>query len=167
MKNDLEIFQVGNPVLRETALWVEFVDDELREILSDMERAMFANDGAGLAAPQVGLNKRMFVARIGADVVKMINPELSDFSDEKITMEEGCLSVLGTKGPVFADVVRPESVRVKWTDENGHQHNEIFEGIPSRIIQHEYDHLDGVLFIDKISGLRRMMILSKVKKAQK
>ncbi|MCL2629284.1 MAG: peptide deformylase [Alphaproteobacteria bacterium] len=164
MKNNIAILQVGDPVLREKAARVDIVDYALLDAMAD---AMFAAKGAGLAAPQVGVSQRVIVMRPdrGIEVLKMINPELSEFSDDKISMEEGCLSVLGPDGPVYAHLTRPESVRVKWTDENGILHDEIFDGFKARVIQHEFDHLEGVLFIDRVSSLKRAMIMSKVKKA--
>ncbi|MDR0319258.1 MAG: peptide deformylase [Rickettsiales bacterium] len=168
MKTDTGILQVGETLLREKSSAVEKVDSEVRAILDAMVAAMSASEGAGLAAPQVGVLKRMFIFRPTKDsaVVKMINPRLCEFSKNSVSLEEGCLSVLGPKGPVYAHVSRPEKVRVEWTDETGAPRSETFDGIPSRIIQHEFDHLEGVLFIDYVSSLKRAMIMQKVKKAQ-
>ncbi|MDR0449254.1 MAG: peptide deformylase [Rickettsiales bacterium] len=168
MKNKTKVLQVGDPRLREKAIPVEIISHEIRATLDEMVAAMFASEGAGLAAPQLGLGLRMFVVRIaaGGEVLKIINPKLTGFSDDEITMEEGCLSVLGPDGPVYANVVRPSTIRLNWQDEDGNERDAVFDGIAARIIQHEFDHLEGVLFIDHVSALRRTMIMSKVKKAQ-
>jgi peptide deformylase len=168
MANKLTVCLIGNNILREKSAPVEKIDDSVRETLNDMLRTMYAENGAGLAAPQIGLLKRMIVLRTADGVdMKIINPELSEFSENTVAMEEGCLSVLGTDGPVFADVVRPESVRVKWLDENGAPHDAIWTGINARIIQHEFDHLEGILFVDRVSSLKRTKLTNKVRKGDK
>lgn len=168
MKIDCEILQVGDNVLRQIAEPVDKINAEIRAQLDEMVQTLFDADGAGLAAPQVGISRRMFVMRMnkGERILKVINPVLYDFSADAVEMEEGCLSVLGRGGPVYADVSRPASVRMKWTDESGAAHDEFFDEMNARIVQHEFDHLDGILFIDRVSSLRRAMIMAKVKKAQ-
>jgi peptide deformylase len=129
-------------------------------------------DGVGLAAPQVGILSRFFVMReirargdVPGGVIKMINPKIVSKSDKLVEMEEGCLSLLGPDNiPVFANVTRPESVIVQWIDEAGREYSREFTGFMARIAQHEMDHLDGILFIDHVSSLRREMVINKIKK---
>jgi peptide deformylase len=123
--------------------------------------------GVGLAAPQVGITQRFLVMMVPETnvVYRMINPQITARSDETCVMEEGCLSVLGSDGlPVYSNVRRPESVDVKWMDENGREMNAHMSGTAARIVQHETDHLDGVLFIDYLSGVKREMLMRKVKR---
>ena len=124
-------------------------------------------NGVGLAAPQVGQLKR-FLVMMDPDtetVFKMINPKIITRSSDTCTMEEGCLSVLGPDNlPVYANVTRPASVDVEWTDENGRSLAAHMSGLPARIVQHETDHLDGILFIDYLSPVRREMLMRKVRK---
>ena len=128
---------------------------------------MYHANGVGLAAPQVGILSR-FLVMMDPDsetVYRMINPRIVSYSSDVCTMDEGCLSVLGNDGlPVFAKVTRPQSVVVSWTDETGRENTAQMSGTPARIVQHETDHLDGKLFIDHLSPLRREMVMRKVKK---
>jgi peptide deformylase len=128
---------------------------------------MREQNGVGLAAPQVGILSR-FLVMMDPDtetVYRMINPEIVSRGSETCTMEEGCLSVLGNDGlPVFANVTRPDSVVVEWLDEHGNKKMAQMSGTPARIVQHETDHLDGKLFVDYLSPVRREMLMRKVKK---
>lgn len=168
--NNLNMLLLGNPLLREKSTPVDVIDDSVLDILDEMARMMDDQNGVGLAAPQVGILKRMLVfrevkGRRDAGIThKVINPKIISTSNESIVISEGCLSVLGIDGPVFADVARPESVVVEWTNENGKLVRKEFDGFPSRVIQHEIDHLDGVLFIDLLSSAKREMVVRKVKK---
>jgi peptide deformylase len=170
MNNKLKLFFVGDPILREKAEPVEKVTDEIRETLDEMEKIMRAESGAGLAAPQVGILKRMLVfmeiKKRGDEgiVHKIINPKIISESEKTCVIEEGCLSVQGPNGPVFAGVERPESVVVEWTDENGEEQARKFGGFAARALLHEIDHLDGILFIDYLSSAKREMVMRKVKK---
>ncbi|MDR2769857.1 MAG: peptide deformylase [Rickettsiales bacterium] len=169
----LKLSFIGNPVLRETAAPVPVVDDSIRGMLGQMEKIMRAESGAGLAAPQVGKPVRALVfielkKRGEAGTVhKIINPKIIRASEKKCRMEEGCLSIQGTDGPVFADVERPESVEVEYLDEHGQKHAREWSGFAARAVLHEIDHLDGILFIDHLSSAKREMIMRKVKKAAK
>ena len=168
-----------DPVLREVAAPVAAIDDAVLDALDQMTRMMDAQNGVGLAAPQVGISRRFCVIRDiksipkggtfeDAPILKMINPIITARSDDVVTKEEGCLSILGPDDlPVYADVVRPARVTVEWTDEKGNRNIREFSGFAARIAQHEIDHLDGVLFIDHISSLKREMIMRKVKKRSK
>ncbi|MCL2338680.1 MAG: peptide deformylase [Proteobacteria bacterium] len=163
----LKMHLCGDPILREVATPVETIDDDLRRVLAEMVKIMDRQKGAGLAAPQVGILKRFIVMRDPGtnELFKMINPKITARSDGKIIMEEGCLSVLGPDDmPVFADVARPSTVEIVWTDEHGAPQTAEFSGNVARIVQHEYDHLDGILFIDYLSSVKREMVMRKVKK---
>jgi peptide deformylase len=168
--NDLKLSFIGAPALREKAWPVPEVNGDVRKALDKMERIMRAENGAGLAAPQVGLMLRMLVfveiekRDDTAVVYKMVNPKIISRSASLVDMDEGCLSIQGPDGPVFANVRRPESVVVEWTDTDGTRKRREFSGYASRAVQHEIDHLDGILFIDYLSSAKREMVMRKVKK---
>ena len=161
----LQMKLCGDLVLREKCTPVSDISRDILDAMDEMVKMMHAQNGVGLAAPQVGFAQR-FLVMMDPDtntVYRMINPEIISRSDETCIMEEGCLSVLGADGlPVYAKVERPEAVEVKWTDENGNQKQARMSGTPGRIVQHETDHLDGVLFIDYLSGVKREMLMRKV-----
>lgn len=163
----LQMKLCGDLVLRTKCDAVENIDKDLLNTMDEMVSMMRAQNGVGLAAPQVGILKRFLVMMDpeSEQVFKMINPEIISHSDNTCVMEEGCLSVLGADGlPVYANVVRPESVIVKWTDENGKELQAEMTGVPARIVQHETDHLDGILFIDYLPSVRREMLMRKVRR---
>ena len=168
----LEMKLCGDPVLREVAATVLEINDGICAALRQMILVMEEKNGVGLAAPQVGILLRLLVMKEPGtgnqepgDLICMINPAIVERSEDMVVLEEGCLSVLGDGGlPVFADVARPESVTLEWTDEHGQPHSRKFSGIAARIVQHEIDHLDGILFIDYLSSAKREMVMNKVKK---
>ncbi len=163
----LQMKLCGDLVLREKCAPVTEITPDILKTLDEMTQMMREQNGVGLAAPQVGVLAR-FLVMMDPDsntVYKMINPRIVEFSDEKCTMEEGCLSVLGADNlPVFSHVSRPAAVTVEWTDENGKDCAARMSGLPGRIVQHETDHLDGVLFIDHLSPVRREMVMRKVRR---
>ncbi|MBR3781932.1 MAG: peptide deformylase [Alphaproteobacteria bacterium] len=163
----LQMKLCGDVVLRTVCAPVSDIDGALLSTLDEMVEMMRAQNGVGLAAPQVGILSR-FLVMMDPDsevVYRMINPKILSYSDELCTMEEGCLSVLGNDNlPIFANVSRPQSVIVEWTDENGDKKTAQMSGTPARIVQHETDHLDGKLFIDYLSPVRREMVTRKIKK---
>ena len=163
----LQMKLCGDLVLREKCAPVTDITDALRGTLDEMVQMMHDQRGVGLAAPQVGILQR-FLVMMDPDtetIYRMINPKIISKSNETILMEEGCLSVLGPDDlPVFANVTRPKSVVVSWTDETGTEQTAEMSGYPARIVQHETDHLDGILFIDYLSGARREMVMRKVRK---
>ncbi len=166
----LQMKLCGDPILRTECTPVEKIDDKLLETLNTMVDMMRAQSGVGLAAPQVGITQRFLVMMTPDDekIFKMINPVITSRSEKTIVMEEGCLSVLGGDNlPVYANVSRPESINVQWTDENGETQSAEMSGVPARIVQHETDHLDGKLFIDYLSGARREMVMRKVRRHKK
>jgi peptide deformylase len=144
------------------------VDAAARKLMDDMLETMYGAVGVGLAAPQVGVLKRVIVvdvARDGEDPkpMRLADPEIVEASDDDATFEEGCLSL----PKHYAEVVRPRRVTVRYRDETDTVRNVTVEGILSTVLQHEIDHLDGVLFVDHISALKRNMILRKLIKLKK
>jgi peptide deformylase len=163
-----QIIVAPDPVLKAKAKPVDRVDDELRQMMDDMLDTMYDAPGIGLAAPQIGISKRVIVVDIAQEnepkaALRMVNPELVWVSDEDATYEEGCLSV----PEHYADVVRPAEIRVRYLDQDGKQQELQANGLLATVIQHEMDHLDGVLFIDHLSSLKRNMILRKLLKSRK
>ncbi len=166
----LQMKLCGDLVLRTQCTPVDNITPELLLTMDEMVEMMREQNGVGLAAPQVGILSR-FLVMMDPDsetVYRMINPRIISYGSDTCTMEEGCLSVLGNDGlPVFANVSRPDSVVVEWTDGLGDKKMAQMSGTPARIVQHETDHLDGKLFIDYLSPLRREMLMRKVKKFKK
>ncbi len=157
-----------DPKLATKCTPVTKVDDEIRQLLDDMLETMYANDGVGLAANQVGITKRIAVMDL-ADIeedpqpIKMINPEIIWTSEEQVPMPQGCLSV----PEHFDSVTRPEKVKAKYLDENGNPQEIEADGFLAVCIQHEVDHLNGILYIDHLSSLKRKLIMRKVRKKHK
>lgn len=166
----LQMKLCGDLVLRTECAPVDRITPELLSTMDEMVNMMREQNGVGLAAPQIGALSR-FLVMLDPDsetVYRMINPKILSYGDKSCTMEEGCLSVLGNDGlPVFSNVTRPETVVVEWTDENGENKIAQMSGLPGRIVQHETDHLDGKLFIDYLSPIKREMLMRKVKKLKK
>jgi peptide deformylase len=154
-----EIRTYGDPVLRNKNEDVEKVDDNIREILENMVETMREISGIGLAAPQAGINLRLFVVEAEEGIVrKVINPEFIEYSKEYIDYEEGCLSVPG----IHKKVKRPESLKVKYLNENGESVEEELEDLWARAFQHENDHLEGILFVDKIAPVAKRLVSKKL-----
>lgn len=146
-----EIRVIGDPVLRERAREVTEFDRSLRRLAKRMIRIMHDAPGVGLAAPQVGVVQRLLVYDVDDDPRVLVNPVLDEFSEETEEGDEGCLSVPGLRMPVE----RPVSVRVRAFDEEGEPLDYRAEGFAARVIQHEYDHLEGVLIVDRTSRAAR------------
>ncbi|GHV12094.1 peptide deformylase [Bacteroidia bacterium] len=165
----LPIYLYGHPVLRKEMREITPEYPDLQQLLANMYETMTEADGVGIAAPQVGLEDRIFVidltgiekdpACVGFKKT-FINPKIVETGGEETVEEEGCLSV----PDIHEKVPRPSRVRLQYMDENFQAHDEIFEGFPARAIQHEYDHLEGVVFVDRIAGIRKQMIRSKLNK---
>jgi len=163
-----EILVVPHPVLKQRSETVEAVDDELRALMDDMLETMYDAPGIGLAAIQVGVPKRVIVmdlAREGEEPQPryFVNPEILWASEETAPYEEGCLSV----PEIFDEVERPARVKLRYLNYQGEQVEEDAEGLFAVCIQHEMDHLNGVLFIDHLSRLKREQAVKKVKKLVK
>lgn len=164
----LPILTAPDPRLKKKAKAVEKVDDGIRQLMADMLETMYAAPGVGLAAPQVGVLKRLLVLDVAREgepktPLKVVNPEIVWVSDDDSVYEEGCLSV----PEHYAEVVRPRAVKVRYLDETGAAREIEAEGLLATCLQHEIDHLDGVLFIDHLSALKRNMILRKLLKEKK
>jgi len=150
--NDLhfDLTLYPHPVLRRVAAPVEAFDEELAAIVKGMFERMYESKGVGLAAPQVGLKKRILVLNAtgeSADERVLVNPTLLDRSGPKTLFEEGCLSFPG----IYAEIERPENCTVKAFTPAGEAFEETFTGFPSRVVQHEFDHLEGILLVDRMS----------------
>ena len=164
----LPVYLYGHPVLRGTSEDIEPDYPDLKKLVADMFETMYASEGVGLAAPQIGRNDRIVV--IDASPVAenfpecdgwkkvLINPEIEILDGEKISRSEGCLSLPG----ISEDVKRVEHIRLCWLDEDMQTHQEEISGFLARIVQHECDHLEGMLYIDHISPIRKQLIRSKL-----
>jgi peptide deformylase len=169
----LPIVEVPDPRLKQISAPVAEVNDEIRALIADMFETMYAAPGIGLAAVQVGVPKRLLVIDLqepeeeGGEPVRdprvFINPEIVSHSEQEVPYTEGCLSVPDQ----YAEVDRPDSIRARWLDEKGAAHEEEISGLLAVCLQHEMDHLEGILFIDHLSRLKREMILRKIAKARK
>ncbi len=167
MKYPITVY--GDPILRKRAENIEKDTEGLKEIIENMWETMYYADGVGLAAPQTGMPLRLFVidGSAGADEEPeladfkkvFINPEIIELSGDNWIMNEGCLSL----PEIREDVTRPDLVRIKYLDENFVERDEVFNGFAGRVIQHEYDHLEGKLFIDYLSPLKKRLLKSKLK----
>jgi peptide deformylase len=163
-----EILVVPHPVLKQVSTPVEKVDDDLRALMDDMLETMYAAPGIGLAAVQIGVPKRVIVMDLARPDEEpqpryYVNPEILWASEETTPYEEGCLSV----PEIFDEVERPSKVKLRYLNYQGEQIEEDAEGLFAVCIQHEMDHLEGVLFIDHLSRLKREQAVKKVKKLVK
>jgi peptide deformylase len=169
----LPILEVPDPRLKQVSTPVDAVTDEVRALVADMFETMYAAPGIGLAAVQVGVPKRILVIDLQEpeeeegepvrDPRVFINPEILTHSDCEVPYLEGCLSVPDQYG----EVDRPDRIRARWLDLDGKSHEEDIDGMLAVCLQHEMDHLEGILFIDRLSRLKREMILRKIAKARK
>ncbi len=161
----LEIQTYGKQVLRTPTEEIPEINDELRSFISDMFETMYAAEGIGLAAPQVDKSLRLFIVDLspmdeseGRRV--FVNPQITAFGDEKDEYEEGCLSI-----PTIHEIVtRPTTIRITYQDLDGNAYDEEIDGFLARVIQHEYDHLEKTLFVDRLSSLKKSLIKKTLKK---
>ena len=170
------IYETPDPVLRQISKPVELFDGELKTLVADMFETMYEAPGIGLAAVQVGVPIRLLIidlqepedpddleSKAVRDPRVFINPEILWHSDSEVPYTEGCLSV----PEQYAEVMRPDKIRARWQDEKGKAYEKEIEGLLAVCLQHEMDHLDGVLFIDHLSRLKRDMVLKKLAKWRK
>ncbi len=162
----MDIIKLPDPVLRKKSAAVEQVDDDLRRLLDAMLETMYEAPGIGLAGIQVGVAKRIITIDTSRDEdprkpLYLINPEILTLSDDRSTYEEGCLSI----PDYFAEIERPATVRVRYVDYDGKQQELQADGLLATVIQHEIDHLNGVLFVDYLSKLKRDLVIRKFAKA--
>ncbi|MDR1056743.1 MAG: peptide deformylase [Prevotellaceae bacterium] len=164
----LPVYVYGSPILRKVAVEITPDYPDLKQFFTDMWDTMYYADGVGLAAPQVGRSIRLIV--IDTSVIAkddeaaknfkklLINPTIIERTGDQMSYTEGCLSIPG----LHENVARDSKVRIKYYDENFVEHNESYEGVIARVIQHEYDHLEGIMFVDRLSALRKKLIKSKL-----
>lgn len=164
----LPIYLYGQPALRKVGQDIDKNYPNLNELIQNMFETMYKAEGIGLAAPQVGLNIRLFVIDLeplAEDDSKyhgfkkvFINATILEETGQDVSLQEGCLSIPG----INENVTRKDTIRIKYLDENFVEHDEVYSDFFARCIQHEYDHIEGKLFIDKISGIRKQLIKSKL-----
>lgn len=164
----LPIYLYGQPVLRKATDDIAEGELDLKQLVADMQETLKAAEGCGLAAPQIGLSKRLFIVD-GSDLVEdfpecaglvktFVNPEIIDESDETIAYAEGCLSLPG----ISETVVRPRTITIRYQDEDFNEHTETFTDFAARIVLHEYDHLEAHVFTDRISPIRKQFVKGKL-----
>jgi peptide deformylase len=166
----LPVYLYGHPVLRKETQDIPLDYPELQTLIENMFETMYNAEGVGLAAPQIGLEDRILVLDLNVYANEdpsfagfkkvLINAHIIERDGEEKSIEEGCLSI----PDIHEKVPRKNRIRIQYLDENLVAHDEVYEGYKARVIQHEYDHLDGILFVDHISGIRRQMIRSKLNK---
>ncbi|MEM8968696.1 MAG: peptide deformylase [Bacteroidota bacterium] len=157
----------GDPVLKKPAEPVDPEQIDVKQLSEDMFETMYQASGVGLAAPQIGKSLRMFVIDStpldedeGKEGIRrvFVNPEILETEGDDFAFEEGCLSIPGIR----ADVQRPPKLTIQYQDESGQEHTETIEGMPARIVLHEYDHIEGVLFVDHVKGLKKRLMKGKL-----
>jgi len=157
----MQILTFGNECLRQKALPINKIGPEYLGISEELITTLHAGQGIGLAGPQVGLMERIFAVHVEGDVPRIfINPSIIETSQEILKFEEGCLSIPG----IYTDVVRPRAVKIQAWNEKGRPFTLEASGLLARVILHEYDHLEGILFIDRISEQKKNRILAKIEK---
>ena len=165
----LPIYIYGHPVLRKVTTDIDSTYPNLKELIDNMFETMYNAEGVGLAGPQVGLEDRIFIIDLSPladeenpefkDLKKaFINARITDRRGEMTNYEEGCLSIPG----INENVPRPDEIDIEYLDENLEPHTETYTGFTARVIQHEYDHIEGILFVDHISAIRKRLIKSKL-----
>jgi len=167
------IYLFGTSELREVTRPVEHDSDELQSLIDDLIDTMNEAQGIGLAAPQIGRTERVFVVNLSpmseslaeegitvpTETLVFVNPEIIEESEDDSEFEEGCLSI----PDIHEEVIRPKGVRIRYRDRSFEEHEEWFDSMMARVIQHEYDHLEGILFVDLISSFRRRLLKRKLK----
>jgi len=157
-----KIVKYPHPVLRQEAEPIDIIDDDVLELIEDMSDAMYLDEGVGLAANQVGAARRLLVMDAGDGFKALINPEILETADEEEAMEEGCLSL----PDIRVTIPRAREIVVRASDETGKRIEIKAQGLHARVLQHEIDHLNGVLIIDHASAVQRSLLRSKLKKLE-
>jgi peptide deformylase len=157
----MQIITLGNDILRQKADKIEDINEETEELASQMLEILVRDKGVGLAGPQLGIMKRIFVVHVEGDKERVfINPSIVETSHETCKYEEGCLSIPG----IYANVIRSESIKVQAWNEKGRPYTLETNGLLARVILHEYDHLDGILFLDRLTENKKKMLVAKYEK---
>jgi peptide deformylase len=160
----MDILTLGNELLRQKAVKIDKIDDEIKNLSKEMLEILRRDKGVGVAGPQVGVMKRIFVVHVQDDEERVfINPSILETSHETYKFEEGCLSIPG----IYATVVRPESIKIQAWNEKGRPFTIEASGLLARVILHEYDHLEGVLFLDRLPEKKKIKLIEKFEKTQK
>ncbi len=159
----LKVLTYPDPILRRQSEQINAIDDGLSELFDNMTETMYIADGVGLAAPQIGVSKQLFVVDAGEGPMVFLNPEIIRQDDEQETVEEGCLSLPG----IHVDVTRARRIVLRSLDESGRVREIEADGLLARVFQHEIDHLNGVLIIDHASSVQRALLRSKLRKLEK
>lgn len=161
----MQVLTLGNELLRQKAAKIEKFDDELKNMAAQMLEIIKQDKGVGIAGPQIGFMKRIFISSIeGDDTRVFINPSILETSQETVKVEEGCLSIPG----IYADVIRSKKIKIQAWNEKGRAFTLEADGLLARVIQHEYDHLEGVLFLDRLPEAKKEKLMLKFeKKARK
>lgn len=155
---NIQVYEAKILRTKSTPLEKEEINDELRKTLDEMVETMRLANGVGLASNQVDIDRRYFVLEIDEIVKKCINPEILEVLDDNVEMEEGCLSIPG----IFKRVARPNKIKVRYLDENGNVVEEIMEGLWAKAFQHETDHINGMMFIDRLSPINKSLIRKRL-----
>jgi peptide deformylase len=157
----MQIITLGNDLLRQKAVKIEKINKETEKLAKEMLEIITEDNGVGLAGPQIGIMKRIFVTHVKGDIERIfINPSILETSHKTVKIEEGCLSVPG----LYADVVRAESIKVQAWNEKGRPFTLETGGILARVILHEFDHLEGILFLDRLPDNKREKLTAKYEK---
>jgi len=157
----MQIITLGNEILRQKADEIKQIDEQTENLSKQMLEIIVRDKGVGLAGPQIGIMKRIFVVHVKGDIERVfINPSILETSHETCKFEEGCLSVPG----IYADVVRSESIKIQAWNEKGRPFTLETSGLLARVILHEYDHLDGILFLDRLTENKKKMLVAKYEK---
>lgn len=155
---NIQVYEAKILRTKSTPLEKEEINDELRKTLDEMVETMRLANGVGLASNQVDIDRRYFVLEIDEIVKKCINPEILEILDDNVEMEEGCLSIPG----IFKRVARPNKIKVRYLDENGNVVEEVMEGLWAKAFQHETDHINGIMFIDRLSPINKSLIRKRL-----
>jgi peptide deformylase len=157
----MQIITLGNEILRQKADNINLINDEIKNLTKQMLEILVRDKGVGLAGPQLGIMKRIFVVHVKDDIERVfINPSILETSHETSKYEEGCLSIPG----VFANVIRSASIKMQAWNEKGRPFTIEASGLLARVILHEYDHLDGILFLDRLTENKKKMLIAKYEK---
>jgi len=157
----MQIITLGNEILRQKADKIKQIDEQTENLAKQMLEILVRDKGVGLAGPQIGIMKRIFVVHVKGDIERVfINPSILETSHETCKFEEGCLSVPG----IYADVIRSESIKIQAWNEKGRPFTLETSGLLARVILHEYDHLEGILFLDRLTENKKKTLVAKYEK---